>query len=818
MRIRIGFIFFVFFIGLSKFVLSQEDATIYGKIADKKNRPIELVNISVEGYPIGIVSDNRGKYELKVPANTKLIIHFSHIEYENVNKEIFLETGERQKINVSLKYIVQNIPEISVRAKREKNPYLVRIDPKLVSKIPDASGGIEAILKTYPGVSSNNELSSQYSVRGGNYDENLVYVNNIEVYRPLLIRSGQQEGLSFVNSDMVSSIHFSSGGFDAKYGDKMSSVLDIRYKKPSEFGSTITGSLLGGSIHLEDCSKNHRFTHISGIRYKSSQYVLNSLETEGDYKPSFSDFQTYLTFDLNEKFELSFLGNYARNTYYFVPETRNTSFGTINEALKLKIYFDGQELDEFTTYTGAFSGNYMPNDKLKLSLTTSLYQTNEQETFDIQGQYWINQLDNDLGSDALGDSLMNIGVGTFLNHARNYLQATVMNFNHHGFLVNGNHNIQWGAKIQHEKVNDKISEWEMLDSAGYSLPYSDSAVNLQQSLHVSNTINSNRFTFFLQETYSVETEKSNIFFTGGIRGNYWDFNKEFLFSPRFSFAIKPNWKKDIEFRLAVGVYYQSPFYKELKNSEGEINRDLKAQRSIHLVFGSEYNFRMMNRPFKYVGEIYYKKLDNLIPYTVDNVRIRYLAKNNASGFAGGVDMKLNGEFVKGIDSWVSLSIMQTKEDLNDDSYIETDSLGIESTVYPGYIPRPTNQLINFGLFFQDYLPMNPSFKMQLYFMYGTGLPFGPPDSERYEATLKMPSYFRVDIGFSKEIIGENSSFSSNNPFRFVKSMWLSAHVYNLIDRSNTISYVWIKDVRNQEYAIPNYLTSRRINIKLNIKF
>ena len=818
MKVKFGLIFFLFTFCFSQLILSQEEAIIYGKVTDKKNRPIELVNISLEGYPIGMTTDSRGKFELKVPANTKLIVHFSHIEYENIQKNINLDANKKLKINVSLKHIVQNIPEISVRAKRERNPYLVKIDPKVVSKIPDAAGGIEAILKTYPGVSSNNELSSQYSVRGGNYDENLVYVNNIEVYRPLLIRSGQQEGLSFVNSDMVSSIHFSSGGFDAKYGDKMSSVLDIRYKKPSEFGSTITGSLLGGSIHLEDATKNHRFTHISGIRYKTSQYVLNSLETEGDYKPSFTDFQTYLTFDVTEKFELSFLGNYAQNTYFFVPETRNTSFGTINEALKLRIYFDGQELDEFTTYTGALSGNYRPNDHLKLSLTSSLYQTNEQETFDIQGQYWINQLDNDLGSDALGDSLMNIGVGTFLNHARNYLKATVMNISHDGFLVKNNFNFQWGAKVQHEIIDDRIREWEMLDSAGYSLPYSDTSVNLQQSLRTINNINSNRYTFFLQNTYSVETEKSNIFFTAGVRGNYWDFNDEFLFSPRFSFAIKPNWKRDIEFRLAAGVYYQSPFYKELKNTQGEINKDLKAQRSIHLVLGSEYNFFLWNRPFKYVSEVYYKKLDNLIPYAIDNVRIRYLAKNNAEGYSVGLDMKLNGEFVKGIDSWVSLSIMQTKEDLQDDFYYEIDSLGIESIVYPGYIPRPTDQLINFGLFFQDYLPMNPTYKMQLHFMYGTGLPFGPPDSERYEAVLKMPDYFRVDIGFSKELIGENTVLSAKNPLRFAKSMWISADVYNLIDRSNTISYVWIKDVRNHQYAIPNYLTSRRINVKLSVKF
>jgi hypothetical protein len=800
----------------SEFLIAQDFFTFSGRIIDQNGISIPEINLQVvELNNIGVSTDNSGSYKLKLPANTELTIIFSHIQYNEKAIKITGKPGETIKNNFTLFEKINNIPLINVEAKTERTTNLQRIDPKLIQLIPDISGGIEASLKAFPGVAKNNELSSQYSVRGGNFDENLVYVNDIEVYRPFLIRSGQQEGLSFVNPDMVSSILFSAGGFDAKYGDKMASVLDIRYKKPTKAAASVSASLLGGSVSFEGCNKDHRFTHISGLRYKSSQYVLNSLDTKGDYKPSFADFQTYLTFDVSEKFELSFLGNYAMNSFYFVPQTRETSFGTIDEALKLKIYFDGQERDKNSTMFGAFSTNYRHNNHLKLNLTASAYSSSEEETLDIMGQYYLNELDKEMGSNNLGDSLMNIGVGTFLNHARNRLTANVLNFQHRGNYNNNNSTVLWGANIQNEFIQDKIHEWEMLDSAGYSLPYTDSVVSLYSFVSSKNTINTNRITSFIQRTTTFESADSNEYsFTIGLRENYWSFTNQFLISPRASFSIKPNWKNDFIFRFSTGYYYQPPFYRELRDLEGQINYNIKAQKSIHFVTGIDYIFIAWGRPFKFISELYYKNFTKLIPYQIDNVRIRYLAKNNAKGYATGIDFKVNGEFVPGVESWASLSIMKTMEDLSDDFYYDTAN----QLIKPGYIPRPSDQLVNFGLFFQDYLPRNPSYKMQLSILFGSGLPFGPPKSERYQATYRMPAYRRVDIGFSKLLKSEDHDLPKGNPFRKFKSIWLGLEIFNLLDINNTISYQWVTDVRNHQYAVPNYLSSRRLNLKLIAKF
>ncbi len=807
---------------------SQEHATISGRITGNNKEPIDLVNISVFGYPnYGGFTNRTGEYEFKIPAGKEITIVFSCIGYQTKELKYSAEPDKRIKLNASLEISIRDLQEVSIQDKQERYSSWIRIDPKIIEVLPDASGSFEAILKTLPGVSSASELSSQYSVRGGNFDENLVYVNDIEIYRPFLVRSGQQEGLSFINSDMVSSVLFSAGGFEAKYGDKISSVLDIKYKKPLKFGSTVSMSLLGGSAHIQGASQNHRFTHISGFRYKTSEYLLNSLETKGDYKPRFTDLQTYLTYDVTDVFEINFLANYSQNKYHFIPQTRNTKFGTLNEALQMTIYFDGQEVDKFVTYMGAIAGDYHPNKNLKLKLIASAFHTLEEETFDIQGQYFLNELDKQLGSDNLGDSIMNIGVGTFLNHARNYLDATVINAAHKGYLLHNNHYLQWGLKFQHEIIDDNISEWEMIDSAGYSLPHPPDSIGytnpelqplqiieLQNVLNTKNHIQSNRITSYLQNTYSFSIDSADFSLTAGIRANFWDFNNQFLFSPRLSFAYKPNWKRDILFRFATGYYYQPPFYKELRDLSGNINYDIKAQKSVHFVLGSDYNFYAWNRPFKLITEFYYKHLDNLIPYKVDNVRIRYYATNNAQGYAAGIDMNINGEFVKGVDSWASLSIMQTKEDIEDDFYFDADSMKIE----PGYIPRPTDHLVNFGLFFQDYLPNNPSYKMHLCLLFGSRLPFGPPNSERYQDTLRMPPYRRVDIGFSKVLKSESKSLPEHNPFRFFNSIWITLEVFNLLGINNTISYRWITDIRSHQYAVPNYLTSRRLNIKLIAKF
>lgn len=810
----------IFFLILSMLfsvlVFAQSKGTISGKILDEKNRPIEYVNISIPGIT-GTTSDRNGYYSIDIPAGKRISIIYSHLEYESDTISLTIAPGDKVTRNRNLALKTNLLSTVNIIDKQERANSISRLQPKTIQVIPSASMGIEAILTGQLGVmKGGGELSSQYSVRGGNFDENLVYVNDIEVYRPFLIRSGQQEGLSFTNPDMVSSVLFSAGGFEAKYGDKMSSVLDIRYRKPSSFASSAAISLLGGSAHIEGCSENHRFTHITGFRYKTSKYMLNSLDTKGEYNPSFLDFQTYFTYDVSTDFEISFLGNISQNKYTFVPETLETAWGNINEALQIKIYFDGHEVDQFSSATAAFAGTYHPNSNLSCKIIASAFQTSENETFDIQGQYLINELDRDLGSQRLGDSLMNIGIGTFLNHARNYLDANVFNLAHKGFYTSDNERsfFQWGVKTQKEFINDRINEWQMIDSAGYSLPYSDSEVNLYSTLTAENRMEAYRATAYMQEAYTILLDSSELNLTGGVRCHYVDYNDQLVVSPRMNIAFKPNWKNDILFRFSAGYYYQPPFYKELRNLDGDINLDVKAQKSIHFVLGSDYNFRLWGRPFKYVTEIYYKKLDNIVPYIVDQVRIRYLGENNAHGYAAGIDMKINGEFVKGVDSWASFSLMRTKEDVEGDYYINAEGNKVEI----GYVPRPSDQLFNFALFFQDYLPRNPTFKVHLSMMVGSGLPYGPPKSWQNRTSLRMPPYRRVDVGFSKEIVSEFSKLSNGNPLKHFKNIWIGLEVFNLLDIRNTISYLWITDIYSRQLAVPNYLTSRRLNVKIVAHF
>jgi len=834
-------IFIIIFTGLQ--ISAQEKVVVKGKITDEKNRPVELVNISIFGMPGGTVSDKKGLYEIEVPANTDITLVFSFIGYEKQEFPINLKTYETLTLNPVMVESAEMLPDIVIQDERIRNTNLQRIDPKGVSVIPTVTGSIESLIKTMPGVSSRNELSSQYSVRGGNFDENLVYVNDIEIYRPLLVRSGQQEGQSFLNPDLTSAILFSAGGFDAKYGDKMSSVLDIKYKRPTEFAGSVTASLLGISAHLEGATKNQKFSYLLGVRQKSNQYVLNALETEGSYKPSFFDIQTLLRYDITEKLEISVLANYANNKYKLIPETRETSFGTIQEAKKLTIYFDGQEVDQYKTYMGALKLSYKPVKKSQLNFIASAFKSDESETFDIQGQYWIGNLGTNFGSSNFGEVTETQGVGTYLNHARNFLKATVYSLEHKGSLEGTKNFLTWGAKYQHEIIDDRLREWEMIDSAGYSLPRpSDQIGELNPEIYpfeldfaVNSKVNisSNRYTGFVQNTWNLGDDRRDFAITAGIRANYWDFNEQFLLSPRGTISYRPDWKNDVLFRFSSGYYYQPPFYRELRDFYGNINFDIKAQKSVHFVAGSDWNLKIWNRPFKFVTEVYYKFLDDLIPYEVDNVRIRYYADQRAKGYATGIDMKINGEFVKGIESWASLGFMKTEEDIYDDFYyqyyneagekigtgqVENPEAAENVYVEPGYIPRPTDQRFTFSMFFQDYLPMNPSYKMHLAFYYGSSLPFGPPKSERYQQTLRMPPYRRVDIGFSKQIISENSRFEDKNPLHYLKSLWLSLEVFNLLQVNNTISYIWVTDVSGTQYAVPNYLTPRQLNIKLIAQF
>jgi len=822
--------------------IAQEKAVVFGKIVDEKGNALELVNVAISGLPGGASTDRKGKYELEVPSSTNIYIVVSFIGYEREMEQVLLSTGERKEINKTLKLTYTTLPVVKVESDLERTTNVVRLDPNLAFSVSTASEGIPALIKTLPGVSSNNELSSQYSVRGGNFDENLIYVNDIEIYRPFLVRSGQQEGLSFVNSDLVSSLLFSAGGFDAKYGDKMSSVLDLKYKNPTEFGGSASISLLGASLHLEGTTKDRKFTYLTGFRYKTNQYLLNSLETKGDYKPVFLDLQALLTYNVSKKVEISFLGNLASNKYQLAPQSRETDFGTVQQAQRLTIYFEGQEVDNYVNYLGGVTTTYKPNKKTQLKFIVSGYNSKESETYDILGQYWIGRVETNFGSENYGEVVETQGVGSYLNHARNYLDVRVFNIAHKGSAVRGNQFLQWGVKYQREFIDDEMNEWILIDSAGYSLPHppdtpgetaQQEPFEIYDLIRTSANINSNRYTGFVQNSWTIGIDSSEFTITAGIRANYWDYNNQMVVSPRATASYKPNWKRDLLFRLSAGWYYQPPFYRELKDLDGTINSNQKAQASFQVVGAMDWNIKFWNRPFKFTTEVYYKSLNKLIPYQVDNVRIRYYAFDQSKGFASGIDFKINGEFVKGIESWASLSIMGTQEDIIGDYYYDYYEDGVkvgsgpeESTdseinnvkIEPGYIPRPTDQRVNFSIFFQDYLPMNPTYKMSLTLVFGSSLPFGPPQSPKYKHTLRMPPYRRVDIGFSKELIGEHSRFSAKNPFRVFKSMWITAEILNLLQVNNTVSYIWVTDVYGRQYAVPNYLTPRQLNIKLAARF
>ncbi len=813
------------FIGTA--IYGQEKAVVFGRITNQKGKAVELANVAISGVPGGTITDKKGHYELSVPANRALFVSFTYMGYSKEVEKINLKPGERKEINKTLQISSMEITGVEVQDEHLRAGNMSRIDPKVALNFPNSNDAIPAILKTLPGVASNNELSSQYSVRGGSFDENLVYVNDIEIYRPFLIRSGMQEGLSFVNSDLTSSLLFSAGGFDAKYGDKMSSVLDIQYKKPYEFGGSASISLLGASFHVEGAAAKRKFTYLLGVRYKTSQYLLNALETKGDYKPSYLDIQTLLTYNISKKFEISLLTTISENQFRLIPESRETNFGTVEDAKRLTIYFDGQEADKYLTYLGGLTFTYKPNHHTQLKLIGSGYNSKESETYDLKGQYWIGNLDYNLGSENFGDVVESLGVGTHMEHARNRMDINVYNFEHKGTMEKGENLIQWGVKMQHENVRDEMSEWMMIDSAGYTLPrppdsigYIDPGVQTQYAFEMmdyiktSANISSNRYTAFVQNTWAHEGDSTLLSITAGIRANYWDFSDQIVVSPRVTISYKPRWTRDVMFRFSTGYYFQPPFYREIKDIDGTINYDPKAQKSIHFVLGTDYNFKAWGRPFKFITEVYYKSLNRLIPYMVDNVRIRYYAFDQSHGYSTGIDFKINGEFVPGIESWASLSIMGTAENIDNDSYINSDGIVVD----PGFIPRPTDQRVNFSLFFQDYLPRNPTYKMSLTLMFGSSLPFGPPDSPRYMQTLRMPPYRRVDIGFSKELIGEYSRFSSKNPLRGFKSVWLTLEILNLLQINNTVSYTWVTDVYGQMYAVPNYLTPRQLNIKLVVRF
>ena len=825
-------------------ILFAQKAEVYGKVLDKEGKAFNpAANVSIIGYSGGTSTAKDGSFVLKIPANKQIVLHFSHVSFKPYNKSVFVKEGERLKVDIILDKSIE-MQGVDITAKRHEYDGINHIEPKDMEYLPTVSGdAISGIIKQMPGVASRNEMSSQYSVRGGNFDENLVYVNGIEVPRPMLIKSGQQEGLPFPNSDLVKSINFSAGGFSAYYGDKMSSVLDIEYRRPKKFAGSFAGSLLGGSVHVEGVGAKQRFRYLMGVRYKTNNYVLKSLDTDGDFKTNSTDFQTYLSYDINEEFELSFLGNYSVNNYQITPQNRETNFGSLFEALRFTVYFDGHEVDRFQSYMGAFTGRYHKRD-LDMRLTLSAYRTLESETYDIMGQYWLDVLENDLGKDDFGQVAFNKGIGTYLDHARNYLDSRVISLQHRGSYKS----YAWGVNIRHDIIDDQLNEWSMLDSAGFVLPHPPdnigglipgytrpNEINMNEVIRSKNFIPSNRYSAYFQKEWELQKTDSstNFKWNAGIRSNYWDYSNELLISPRVNLFIKPNWKKNVGFRLATGLYSQPAIYREMRGLDGVVNPNIKAQKSLHFVAGSDFIFRAWDRPFKFTTEVYYKYMWDLIPYEIDDVRIRYFAENNAIGYTTGIDLKLNGEFVPNAESWVGISLMKSMEDIKDDFYfdyynaagekiqpgITVDNTPVDSTkVEPGFIPRPTDQRFSFNLFFQDYMPGYPTFKVHLNLVYATGLPFGPPTHKRYQQTRRFPAYRRVDIGFSKQLISEDTEFRPKSALRYFKSMWISLEVFNLLQIDNTLSYMWISDVNGAYYGIPNYLTSRQLNIRLSVKF
>ena len=694
----------------------------------------------------------------------------------------------------------------------------------MIRTIKGAQPGVENILKTLPGVNISNELSTQYSVRGGNFDENLVYVNEIEVYRPFLIRSGNQEGLSFVNTDLVQNVDFSAGGFQAKYGDKLSSVLDITYRNPYEFGIRTDLSLLGGSVAAETVSKNGKFSGIAGVRYRDNSLILNNLETEGNVEPIFADAQTYLTYRFSDKFHLNFLGNISLNKYNFQPENRQTNFGTIDEPVALLVFYDGQEEDQYQTYFGAFKANYFVNEDLTLKLIGSAYHTLEQEYFDIFAQYRLGEVNTNIGDEDLGEVEFSEGIGSQLTHARNDLDAFIVNAEHRGdYKVDDESTVEWSVKYTHEDIRDRLVEYEVIDSAGFSIrppifsqpnpqPYEpfNGPLTAFENIRALNKVQIDRLQAFVQYSKRTNWGTNEIFYNAGVRAHSWtvngdgiESNSQAVFSPRAQFAIKPDWEKDMLFRVAGGLYYQPPFYRELRDSSGVVQPDVKAQKSYHIVLGNEYSFEIWDRPFKLVTEAYYKNLTDVNPYTVENVRIRYRADNNAKAYAYGLDMRLNGEFVPGTESWFSFGYLKTEENINN----------------RGYIARPTDQRLKFGALFQDYVPNIPDLKMYLNLVYNTGVPGGSPSyADPYDYQVRLRDYRRADLGISYVLVDSEKSYSSKWKSAF-KDLSIGFEIYNMFDNQNTITNTWVRDVYSKrQFAIPNYLTPRVFNLRLSARF
>ena len=819
---------FLFLVVILPFIGFSQTATVKGVILDDTNLPI--YNVSIKAGDTGTTSNENGFFELRIPANQDVTVVFTHLSHKRVEATFNLKNGEVVEFNPVMKIEVEQIATVVINSNTKQSiEGIVSIPPAILRTIKGAQPGVENILKTLPGVNVSNELSTQYSVRGGNFDENLVYVNEIEVYRPFLIRSGQQEGLSFINTDLVQNIDFSAGGFQAKFGDKLSSVLDITYRTPLKFGVSLDASLLGGSIATEVVSKDSKFSGIMGLRYRDNSLFVNSLETETNVVPVFADAQTYLTYKFSDKFHLNFLGNISLNKYDFQPQNRQTNFGTIDEPVALLVFYDGQEKDQYITSFGAFKANYFASESLTLKLIASAYHTTEEEYFDILAQYRLGEVNSNIGDENLGEVEFSEGIGSQLTHARNDLDALIFNVEHKGdYKPDDENTFEWSLKYTHEDIRDRLVEWEVIDSAGFSVrppifdipneqPYApfEGPLVAFENVRATNDVQIDRLQAYLQWSKRSMLGNSEVFYNAGVRVHNWTVNSaipnqegvssstQTVFSPRAQFAIKPDWEKDMLFRAAAGLYYQPPFYRELRDSSGVVQPDVKAQKSFHLVLGHEYSFEMWERPFKLVTEAYYKNLSDVNPYTLENVRIRYRAKNNAKAYALGLDMRLNGEFIAGTESWFSFGFLKTEENIDD----------------RGFISRPTDQRLKFGALFQDYMPNLPDLKMYLNLVYNTGVPGGSPSyADPYVFQSRLPDYKRADVGISYLLVDPNKTYTKRWKQRF-KELSIGFEIFNIFNAQNSITNTWVRDVYSKrQFAIPNYLTPRVFNVRLSTRF
>ncbi|WP_228853757.1 TonB-dependent receptor [Aegicerativicinus sediminis] len=810
------------FFFLQTCLIIGQTGTVTGVILNSNNQPIEDVSITFESY--GTTSNENGFYTLELPANQDIQIEFSHLSFKKVLVTFNVKPGQVIEFNPVMQVNVEQINTVVVISSGRKNVEgVTTINPEILRTIQGAQPGVENILKTLPGVNISNELSTQYSVRGGNFDENLVYVNEIEVYRPFLIRSGQQEGLSFVNADMVQNVEFSAGGFQARYGDKLSSVLDITYRTPIDFSIDADLSLLGGGVTAEFITSDSKFSGIAGIRYRDNSLLINSRETETNVKPIFTDAQGYLTYRFSNKFHLNFLGTASLNKYQFEPQNRQTNFGTLQDPIALLVFYEGQEKDRYSTLVGALKADYFVSDDLTLKLIGSVFHTKEEEYFDILAQYRLGEVNTSIGDEDLGEVEFSEGIGGQLNHARNKLDALILNFQHKGDYLIEDGLLEWSAKFTHEDIRDRLVEWEVIDSAGFTIrPPKDNITNNQpyepfegplvpfQNVRATNQVTIDRLQAYLQWSKRGNLGVHGIYYNAGIRLHNWTVSGESIenvnqtvVSPRFQFSIKPNWKHDMLFRIAGGLYYQPPFYRELRDSTGTVNPEVKAQKSYHLVLGNEYSFKMWERPFKLVSELYYKNLTDVNPYTLENVRIRYRAKNIAKAYAYGLDLRLNGQFVPGMESWFSFGYLKTEENIED----------------RGFISRPTDQRLKFGVLFQDYVPKLPDLKMFLNLVYNTGVPGGSPSyADPYEYQNRLRDYKRADLGISYMLVDKSKTYTSNwkKPF---KELGIGFEIFNMFDVQNSITNTWVRDVYSKrQYAIPNYLTPRVFNVRLHATF